>query len=161
LAVIKAKQSLKAEPNWLDDNTVLDLQSPRSSETVDSEFRMDDYQRDKRLMKALQYQLQERLMFVAAPDPIVADLLVDYGLLMLKHNTKAEAKHLLAIAEKFGADREEFDDSISMVEQKGRELDELKKWENVKFGFTISLLFLAGLVVAFFLMRKRWRKSKN
>lgn len=55
------------------------------------------------LNQALNYQLFERLQFVQPPDPVVANLLVDWGTLNLAGGSIEDAKAVYRLANRYGA----------------------------------------------------------
>lgn len=59
VAILKAKLKLKDDPAWLAQHSVLDEAGPRSAGEI---------------VLAIEYQLNERLVFVQPEDPVVCDL---------------------------------------------------------------------------------------
>ena len=77
LAILDAKLELKNNPDWLENNDVIDVKdTKRSADEV---------------ITAVEYQLEERLVFVKAPDPTVSSLFKTLGeLYESKGSEKAE-----------------------------------------------------------------------
>jgi|GEM_PF-2745871 len=59
LAILVTKRTLQTDANWLATHSVLDAEAPRSAEET---------------VRAIEYQLNERLHFVGPSDPIICDL---------------------------------------------------------------------------------------
>lgn len=77
LAILDAKLELKANPEWLEAHNVINLDAAKRS--------------NEEMMAAIEYQLEERLVFVKAPDPTVSSLFKTLGELYEKQDTeKAE-----------------------------------------------------------------------
>jgi tetratricopeptide (TPR) repeat protein len=76
--ILEAKVALEKDPAWLETHSVLDADfGSEIHPQMPSALRVDRLGRPGSLdeiEKAMDYQLRERLKFVAAPDPIVASL---------------------------------------------------------------------------------------
>lgn len=59
VAILVAKTKLQAEPDWLETHSILEAAAPRSAEET---------------VRAIEYQLNERLHFVSPADAVVCDL---------------------------------------------------------------------------------------
>ncbi len=81
--ILKAKQQLAADPNWLKTHSILGLNFGDASEparpTDEALAALGAPQTWEQLAEHLKYQLQERTSLVDPPDAIVADLLADLG----------------------------------------------------------------------------------
>lgn len=75
LKILDAKLALTKDPNWLKKNSVLGAEYEHGTEAVPKAALKGGMQ----LADALGYQLQERLEFVKAPEPIVGELLFMLG----------------------------------------------------------------------------------
>lgn len=75
LKILDAKLALAKDPNWLKKNSVLGAEYEHGTEAVPKPA----VKGGMSLADALGYQLQERLEFVKAPDPIVGELLFMLG----------------------------------------------------------------------------------
>lgn len=93
VGILDARLSLVKDPDWLAENSVLGLDfgenpTPTTPEGIDYE----------KTMKALKYQLRERISFVDPTDPIVADLLFDLANLTALKGAPDEAAAVLRLA---------------------------------------------------------------
>lgn len=73
--ILEAKLALKRDPNWLQKNSVLGWREGQR-------LPLDESSRPRRpldIINAIQYQIEERTVFVSAPDPIVGDLHLTIG----------------------------------------------------------------------------------
>jgi tetratricopeptide (TPR) repeat protein len=79
--ILDAKIALAADPNWLKSHSILGLDFGSADAPAVPESEAYDYADFPRnlphVTDALAHQLHERMGFVPAPDPVVADLLVD------------------------------------------------------------------------------------
>jgi hypothetical protein len=67
---------------------------------------------------ALHYQLRERLQFVPAPDPVVANLLLDWATLNLAGGPLENAQALYPLAMRYGADNTQLmNDRLEYIER--------------------------------------------
>jgi tetratricopeptide (TPR) repeat protein len=88
LAILAAKQKLKADPQWLADHSVLEGQMGRPSADLE---------------RALEYQLNERLYFVRNNDPVMCDLMYQAALVT---QSPAKRAYYLKQVPRFGNIRE-------------------------------------------------------
>jgi hypothetical protein len=73
--ILEAKLALKQDPNWLRKNSILGWREGQR-------LPLDEISRPRRaidIIDAIQYQLDERIVFVEGKDPIVADLHLTIG----------------------------------------------------------------------------------
>lgn len=172
--ILEAKQNLADDPEWLKRNTILGLDFgpepiPRKIHgTVivgDQSFSADG------ILAAIDYQLQERLQFVKAPDVIVADLLFDLGSLLMREQSVHAALPVLNLALEYGPSRTELatarrDHCLGLVEQYPDEQRiTVGDYAYQTFGrklaivAAIAVAVVAGLcVIAFVWWRKRRRQ---
>ena len=96
--ILKAKLEIAKNPKWLNAHSVLgyDFGDPPR---FPPEFRTDDHV--ARVLKAIGYQLNERLQFVLGTDPIVADLLNDASHIFEAAGKRDVAQKLSARAASF------------------------------------------------------------
>jgi len=111
--ILEAKLALKKEPTWLRAHAVLDgtaygptgvgaipvwpaegMRSPGGQPLSPAD-----------VIKAIDYQLRERLQFVRPPDPIVGDLLMELASLVALTGTLESALPILEFAEAFKPER--------------------------------------------------------
>lgn len=100
LKILKAKQAIRHDPEWIDKNSVLgidwELTSGDLSKVQVSDDRKIIHTADA-VRKAIEYQLHERTEFVKPPDPTVASLLYDLSHLV-RHSRSAEHGDLVLSA---------------------------------------------------------------
>ena len=89
-AILHAKLMLRDDPAWLKTHSVLDLAGDRTAEEI---------------VHAIDYQLAERLHFVAAPDAIVCELFYQAALRVGGKNAEARRAHYLRESLRFGDGR--------------------------------------------------------
>jgi hypothetical protein len=104
--ILEAKIALAKDPAWLKTHSILNLDfgnAPRPElpeiTVVDSKGKARTHSEVKH---AIAYQLHERLGFIPAPDPIVADLLFDLANLYALTTTVEVAQPVYDLALKFG-----------------------------------------------------------
>ena len=107
--VLETKLALARGPAWLRSHSVLGLDFGTAAvPKTPSRFPLDNT--GKRLdaddtRSAIHIQLSERLPFVPPPDPIVGDLLFDYGNLQMLTGTMENAAALYDLALQYGTPR--------------------------------------------------------
>jgi len=104
--ILDARQALAKDPAWLDTHSVLGLdfgrdKVPQAPSTLPTGKDL------KAVRSALEYQLHERMGFVAAPDPIVGDLLADFGNVLALTMTVEHALPIYDLALTYNAPRAE------------------------------------------------------
>ncbi|MBY0315365.1 MAG: tetratricopeptide repeat protein [Bdellovibrionales bacterium] len=104
LEVLKAKITLKSDPNWLKKNSILGFDFGSEGKPVIpqgiSMRQMDNAER------ALVYQLRERMFLIPPKDPITGDLLYDLSnIVALKYDLES-AYDVLELALKYGLEKE-------------------------------------------------------
>lgn len=81
--ILEAKLKRAEDPTWLQHHSVLGVDFGRDPQPIHPpdpvNVGIGGTRSLKSLKQSIEYQLGERLGFVAAPDPIVADLLFDLG----------------------------------------------------------------------------------
>jgi len=158
--ILKARLALQSQPDWLRSHQVLGNRSPRSSTQPDIDHR--NAIEEDRVKNALRYQLTERLQFVDPPDAVVADLLLDYGILLAKDATLGEGKYLFSLAKRFGADSDE----VSRHQAYAQDRVDAHRF-SVYLGRALpiaAMLLVAGLVllpVIWFIRRRKKTGTAN
>jgi tetratricopeptide (TPR) repeat protein len=95
IKILEAKIAMQKNPTWLEANSVLG-----------ESFTTRKYaQEQARITEGVTYQLNERLQFVAPPDPIIADLLYDTARLYDSNFDYASAVPLYKASLRFGGTR--------------------------------------------------------
>lgn len=77
LAILRAKINLAGNPAWLAEHTVLEGNTNRSADEI---------------MRAIAYQLEERLQFVQPLDPVICDLFYQFALRLPQEAAKRRAQ---------------------------------------------------------------------
>jgi tetratricopeptide (TPR) repeat protein len=165
--VLQAKVALEKDPAWLDTHSVLGVDFgsdvyPRTPSTL-HEDRADTPGSLEEIAKAIDYQLKERLKFVTAPDPIVANLYrarADIAYLAYLQNPPSASDYYSA-ATFFGAKddltkrrEQQFRNGRSAEDSLSNALDVRSAGVQAMGAVIVTLLLLvAGL--AFRLVRKR------
>lgn len=102
LAVLKTKMILKEDTTYLQDHTVLELDSLKESDTV--------------VLKHIQIQLQERIPFMPGKDNIMASLVEDLGDCYARTASVELGKALYALAVNYyGARKEQLQPKINRM----------------------------------------------
>jgi tetratricopeptide (TPR) repeat protein len=106
IRILEAKEQLAKDPNWLASHSVLGMDFGSGAQPV-APSSLPAGNRGKAIdlngiEEAVNYQLHERLEFVAAPDPVVADLLGDLGNMLALRGDKEDAKDIYELALKYG-----------------------------------------------------------
>ncbi|MEQ1763327.1 MAG: tetratricopeptide repeat protein [Pyrinomonadaceae bacterium] len=82
LKILQAKQAIKADPAWIENNSVLGIDWKTVGEDLTKISVKDEAGTSRaatEVQTALEYQLHERTAFVKPADPVVASLLYDLG----------------------------------------------------------------------------------
>ncbi len=100
--ILESKIAMEGDPEYLKNNPILPIDEEKIADqaimlTYDGrEIARDD------LLKALHYQLGERMLFVKPKDPVVADLLYSFALFEAHTRVLEPAVELLALARVYG-----------------------------------------------------------
>ncbi|HJR75290.1 MAG TPA: hypothetical protein VJ806_16825 [Luteimonas sp.] len=106
--ILEAKLAAASNPGYLDNHSVAGLKF--GAQLVPPMPAMPPGNDGKpvkpwQLNRAFDYQLSERLQFVRAPDPVVANLLMDWATLNLAGGPVESADALYGLAMRYGAER--------------------------------------------------------
>jgi tetratricopeptide (TPR) repeat protein len=102
VCILETKIKLATDPQYFQTHSVLDLDHSEMT-SADAEVQAGGARRSVReIMKALDYQLTERLRFVKTNDPPVASLLYDYAMIEARTHTLESAVQLLKMAARLG-----------------------------------------------------------
>jgi tetratricopeptide (TPR) repeat protein len=91
--ILDARMALAKDPKWIENHSVLGVDFGKEPVPVRPATWTKD-QDDKSTLRALEYQLHERMGFVRPPDSIVGDLLVDLGNVLA---TTSTIEHAIAV----------------------------------------------------------------
>eukprot|EP00913_Durusdinium_trenchii_P023356 g21934.t1 len=136
--ILEAKIAMESDSNWLKTHTVLGLDFgneliPETPADVEETAR------------AITYQLQERLQFVDAPDPIVAELLFDLANLIAIMGPVETAIPIYRFALEYGPQNSD------LVASRIEHFEELVN-QNSMSGITPGDLWLIGAIVVFIVL---------
>ena len=144
--ILLAKIRLKEDPDSLQQNHILPLPadlSKKSQVVIGGEtYAVSE------ILTALTYQLSERMLFVKAPDPIVADLLFTFGWLECQTRIVESGMGLLKMARDYGYPDA---DAIATKLAESESAIRLKKWREVgKYILWFGAIsgFAVGIVLA-------------
>lgn len=87
LAILVTRMKLQADPSWLEKHSVLDAVGPKTAEDT---------------VRAISYQLNERLHFVSPPGPVVCDLFYQAALHLKRPAMQGRRKNYLQESLRFG-----------------------------------------------------------
>jgi tetratricopeptide (TPR) repeat protein len=148
LAILDAKAKLKEDPGYLTHAHIVPIpeHATRNStvEVLGKSYLADE------VLGALQYQLYERLFFVRAPDPVVADLLFSFGQLEAGTHTLEEAIKLLGMARDYG-----YPDGTQLDKTVG-EYQSVIQFRKFKRGAWIGAGILASVLLLVYAYKKKW-----
>jgi hypothetical protein len=83
LRILEARQALLRDPDWLNTNSVTGLNfGDEAQPRMPEQWPAGSWGADA-FIKALVYQLRERMAFVPAPDPLVGSLIAELGTLLM------------------------------------------------------------------------------
>jgi len=112
-AVLRAKVAMEENPNYLKTRHILSLKEGFGDTPGHTAIYGNNTYAGLTLLKALYYQLGERMLFVKPRDPIVADLLYTLALVESSSENLAPAAELARLADNYGyANRAEIQDIV-------------------------------------------------
>lgn len=169
--IIETKLSIQKDPGWLETHSVFDGGPPLTGNDakpaaprpfVDSEGKPRDA---NDVIKAINYQLGERTRFVKPPEPIVAELLIEYASLVAQTNSVEQAMEAMKMAGEYKpvraalyADRNSyFEGTIRANPKSGRYAGENDSY----FFFGSLFLVVLGLAAALFFKVRRWVRLRH
>ena len=112
------------------------------------------------LIKQMYFQINERISFVKPKDDIMAQLLFEYGNLLLLDNKKTEANEVYNMAIKYG-----FNSSLIQERLELSNVDEKSTKNNVldflKSNWDTILITVLAILIFYFVFKAKERKNKN
>lgn len=146
--ILKTRIKLKENPGYLRQNHVIKLPDSYSKT---SSIQIEDRQLTiAQIADSIHYQLQERMIFVKPPDPVVADLLFTFGEIEGRTNVVESGIKLFEMANDYGfANPDLITGDIKRYEQS---ILHGKIWRIIR----IALSVLAFMIVLVFAWRKKW-----
>ncbi len=148
--ILEAKIAQEKDPDYFKKHSVLDLDPAKITSKVvidDHTFTPDD------LLKALHYQLIERMKFVKPPDAPVASLLFDYAAVEAATHTLETAKRLLEVSVLYGYPADRVDPLVALYDQR---IDRafIKKVAVYLSGGVLAVAVVVGLLM--YCYRRGW-----
>jgi len=143
--ILEAKIAHEKDPAFFEEHSVLGLQPGSNGKLFSISGKSIA---SEELVKAIQYQLTERLQFVKPPDPVVASLLFDYATIEGRPQTIEAAKLILRMAADYGYPG-------LKVETLSKRLNRRLAWENSKtYALYVSIgIAVVVLIVSLYKMR--------
>jgi hypothetical protein len=102
LKILEARMAIAKNPDWLKTHTVIGLNFGVDAQPQKPEQWPQAAGGAEGVIKALTYQLRERMAFVPAPDPLVGSLIADLGVLMLLYRNADMAIPVFDLALSYG-----------------------------------------------------------
>lgn len=116
--ILEAKVAMENDPSYLNNNHILSFsedRNPNKPYAYEYDGRVFHYEE---LLKALHYQLGERMLFVKPDDAVVADLLYSFAVLEATTRVLEPAVELLPLAKEYGYhDTAELDARLARYQQ--------------------------------------------
>lgn len=157
--ILEAKVALEKDPAWLETHSVLGADfGAETHPQMPSALRVDPHGRPgslEEIEKAIDYQLRERLKFVTAPDPIVANLYrARADIAYLQKSSLAPDYYVAAT---FFGSKDELTKRRAerfLIEYRAEDVGSLRMWLVCAVVATV-LLVVAGLAFRFLRNRRR------
>jgi tetratricopeptide (TPR) repeat protein len=150
--ILEAKLAIKRDPRWLDDNNVLGIDFGKGTlPEMPSRLPIDFLGAQKNLKEtraALSYQLDERLKFVDAPEPVVGDLFHAWANIAYLSSSD-DFNYLYDSALRFGVR------SSDLVRARASAAHDRQVFHMWFWPVLIVLLLIAGLVTAIRISRRK------
>lgn len=153
--ILEAKIAGAKDPAWLETRSVLGLDFG----TGETPSRPPTWPlgSDPKVRRALQYQLRERMGFIAAPDPVVGDLLFDLGNVLALEVSVEHALAAYDLALAYGAPK------ARLLKQRRAHLRSLVPWKpfgsSMSSPLKIAFVAVAGALVLLAVRRFRRRAA--
>ncbi len=152
--ILKAKIALKSNPDYLKQNSILNLKIPNDIKTyyksLNEEKRLQLFDVKNQLL----WQLKERIALVAPPDPLVADLLFDFA-------------NLVAITESIEIAIPIYNQSLRCLPENFNEVLERRDslirmtyWTSIR-RYIYLVVVISFLFMGLFFLIKRTKKMKT
>lgn len=156
--ILKTRIKLRENPRYLHDHHVIPLPDSFTKATTIRIGEQDHFV--QMIAQAIHYQLLERMVFVKAPDPVVADLLFTYGRIESQISIVESARRLLIMSYNYGIadpsiitrELDRYDQALAAV--KARKILRTTLWSTAVLLTIALLLRLAWKTKHFFLTRK-------
>ncbi|RYD22810.1 MAG: hypothetical protein EOP88_06690 [Verrucomicrobiaceae bacterium] len=158
--ILKTRIKLKEDPEHLRHHHLIDLPDTYTRQTTLPIG--GDTPTVEEIGTAIQYQLEERLLFVKPPDPVVADLLYTLALIEGRTNTVESGLQILDLATQFRYPHTAQITEAKQIYQIAIFRRQLKKWAAISLAAFagIGLVYLAWRRKIFFLTGKAYRQHR-
>lgn len=159
--ILEAKIAMESDPEHLKKNPILPFsESPTQERNFTFGYDGRSLHRDE-LLRALRYQLGERMLFVKPTDPVVADLLYSFATLEANTRVLEPAIELFQLAKEYGYhDTAELDARMARYQQTINST--LKVTKREIFAGSVGLIFYGLLLVPVVLIiRARMRRKRE
>jgi len=98
--ILQTKMTLENNASYLQTNRIIPLNDDfKDNSTITIDGKKYTLQE---ISKALNYQLQERMVFIKPKNMVIADLLYSYAIITAHQNTLEEALYLLKLSQEYG-----------------------------------------------------------
>ena len=161
LKILEAKLALGKDPEWLQHNSILGYDFGKEPKPV-LPAELTDAEKRKSILRALEYQLQERMQFVKPPDPIVADLLFDLANIIAFHMTIESAVPYYDYARTYGSLRGKLIEARkTFIEKRIRWSAPRRFLRNMVVNPGYLIIALIVLVPAIWITGRLWMARQN
>jgi len=155
--ILQAKITLENNASYLKTNRIISLSSDfKNNRTITIDGKKYTLQE---ITKALNYQLQERMVFIKPKNIVVADLLYSYAIITAHQSTLEEALYLLKLSHEYGFANPKL---LSQTQQKYQEiLDNPSIWYYLKYLTENPQMLLIVVVILILIELYRKQRKKN
>ncbi|WP_028981743.1 tetratricopeptide repeat protein [Sporocytophaga myxococcoides] len=154
--ILKAKIALKTNPDYLMQNSILNLQIPHD---IKAYYKSLDEKKKLQLFEVknqLLWQLKERISLVAPPDPIVADLLFDFA------NLIAITESIEIAIPLYNQSLRYLPDNFNEILERRDSLIRMTYWTGLRrYAYLLSVISFLAMVLFFFIKRNKKLKAKK
>lgn len=154
--ILKAKIAVKTDPNYLWQNSILNLQMPG-----DIEAYYNSLNEEKRLQlfdvkNQLLWQLKERISLVAPPDPFVADLLFDFA------NLVAITESIEIAIPIYNQSLSYLPENFNKVLERRDSLVRMTYWTGIRrYAYLLTVISFLAMCTFFLIKREKKIKAKK
>lgn len=157
LKILKAKQAIKQDPQWINKNSVLGI----DWELIGGDLSKVQVSDDRKVVhnadavrKAIEYQLHERTEFVKPPDATVASLLYDLSHLVRHSRSEEHGNLVLNAAHTYG-----YPNGSKLSPAVAAPTTDIITAVETKTSYWIPAVIVAGILAAF-LFGGIWLRSR-
>jgi tetratricopeptide (TPR) repeat protein len=147
--ILEAKIAHAKDSNYFRHASVLNVDSTAVRSDADSMTIGTERFTAKEVKRAIEYQLRERLQFVKDPDPPIASLLFDYGLMIASTGTVEGAAELLKMALQYSYPPERIDPLL-------REYERIVRKAKIRQRLFYASIVAALTLLVIYAVKRRW-----